>query len=304
MIAFLLLSSLNQRAQPPQDLFPHNHAAPIFGADWSGQAAERIRRLVSPSAPFAFVSEDGTALAAWAGDVAKVDAQTGKTLTAHDRYRIEIRGRKLTAFNVSQEKGVRQSYRGAVDVALRPLVLLDRYRTLCVNGPLSASSSAPKEKLFLALIDDRKRGASPNLAHSIPLGEAISSTGISVVGMRSGAYVLRVASARRVRYLSVDPRSLASIWIRWKGWSGFPDDIRAIRKGRPGFDAIASARWGARSYFATAAKAGTQLARFMWDGTKLWGTDGFALVAASVNGRFGWVAAAHGQWLMTRRTDP
>jgi hypothetical protein len=111
---------------------------------------------------------------------------------------------------------MRKSFRGGVDVSLRPLVLLDRNRTLCVNGALSAGSYAqvPKRTLFLALVDDRQRGTHPNLARALPIGEEVNSASIAAVGTIGNEFVVSLALLSGVRYLAVSPQTLGTRWIK------------------------------------------------------------------------------------------
>ena len=190
-------------------------------AEWIVKSIQRYGSLSFP-----FVAEDGSAIAFWAGTVTTVAVPSGATLSTGERYRLEVRGETLTAFNVSQETYVRKSYRGSdADVSLRPLLLLDRYRTLCVAGESSS--------LFLARIDDRQRGPHPNLVRAIKVRGEVGSTGIEAVGTLSGKYLLEVMVSGKARYLEVDPNTLDYRWVKAPDWKS----------------PLVSTRWDADAHF-------------------------------------------------------
>lgn len=286
-------------------LFPHSSATQILSSPKTGSVADRLVQATERQSPtFALVAEDGSAIATWVGTVSKVNAKTGATFVSEDRYRVAVSGKKMTAFNVSQEAGIRSSHKGAIDLPLKPIVLLDSYRTLCVNGALSAGTALdakrPRNTLFLALIDDRQRGKSPNLVRTVRLREEPGP--ISAIGMQDDRYILRVGGSSGARFLAVNPKTLANDWIKQPKWSGFEADLQAMAKVKLGFHPQVKTRWANKTYFTVWEGTRATEVGLVWNGKTLEKTGDMTLIAASVNGKFAWLVD-RGQskhWILER----
>lgn len=319
-LAMLLLAGVLCAASAPnQDLdqvvrtrFAIASAHPILQTESLGpqtrMVAERMLRYVRGGCDRTFVAEDGKAVATQVGTVDKLGLGPPALLTEGDKYRLLLADPRVVAYNVSQE---RQVGRGLWEssVPLRPLVLLDRCRTLCANGAPSVWEAArmPRRSLLLAIVDDRQRGERPNLARRVETRDNVGA--ISVVGVSGDWFVLDLGGTGR--YLEVHGRTLAtrsggarSARTAQSFWA----DLRQIRRlHRPQeFVYRSRARWKGGSYYiaSTHKPDGTLIdwsGCYVWDGKKLLRTDPWTVVASSVNGRYGWLLNRDtGQsWLIT-----
>ena len=310
ILTFISLTALFQTETLPiqtKALFDYRQATPILTAPKKGSLAERLTGYAKTGNPNgAFVAEDGNAVAMLVGTFEMLDTKTGAAITENDQFRIEIRDGKMTAFNVSQETGIRKSYKGAVDINLKPIVVLDRYRILCVNGPVSLrmpnAPKLPEQTIFLALIDDSQRGPHPNMTRAIELHEKVDASGIWPVGFARGKYILGIASGSRRRFLAVDPKTLKTQWVKAPNWTSIGKDAQAIKRKTPNIRLFASTRWASKSYFLSHTEYGSEMVGVVWDGKVLRHTDPYFLVAASANGRYGWLVdrKTGNQWLLER----
>ncbi len=290
---------------PSPDEFDLSHATPFLSEVAKGSVADRmcssIRQFGSQQT---FVAEDGSAVALWSGTVSKIDAKTGEALTDNDQYRFEIRNGILTAFNVSQETYIRKGYGGAKTLSLKPVILLDRFRTLCVNGPQAISANRNdedlKHTLFLAIIDDRQRGPHPNKLKPVKMPIDMNSSQISVIGTSSEKAILSIFSNGQTRYLTVDLNTLATRWTKPPKWTGFGSDRKAIMKINPQFYSAAEVRWKSKSYFFAPTNKPPFGSGFVWDGKNLRDTGQFFLASASKNGLYAWLIDRQtgSQWLL------
>ncbi len=310
ILTFISLTALIQEEAIPiqtKSLFDYRQATPILTAPKKGSLAERLAGLAQREHGLtAFVADDGSAVAMLIGTFEMLDAKTGAAITESDQFRLEIRDGKMTAFNVSQETGIRKSYKGAVEVNLKPIVILDRYRTLCINGSVSLrmpnDPKIPDKKIFLALVDDRQRGSRPNIVRAIDFGEPVNSAGISAVGFSNGKYVLNIPTKKGSRFLAVNPETLKTQWVKAPSWTSIGKDAQTIKKKTPNISLFAGTRWASKSYFLSHTKYGSEMVGVVWDGKVLRHTDPYFLVAASANGRYGWLVdrKTGNQWLLER----
>jgi hypothetical protein len=130
-----------------------------------------------------------------------------------------------------------------------------------------------------------------------------------VEAARGDWYVLGVAQPRGVAYMEVNARDLRTRRARPPGKLR-RQTTEAIKKAYPDHEFVgkSQARWCGRTYFVAYFRpkesGGAQPpAPYVWDGKELTSTAPWTIVAASLNGRFGWLVNLQtGQsWLTTPR---
>lgn len=277
---------------------PILHLEPL-GPD-TRQVAERMVRYVRDGCDRAFVAEDAKAVAIQVGTVDKLGVDPPGLLTAWDKYRMLVTDKGRVAYNVSQETYIGRNLWES-SVPLMPLMLLDRYRTLCANGVPSIweLSRMPQRSLLLAIVDDRQRGPHPNQTRRIMMRDEIGN--ISVVGVRADWYLLEVQMKGRPSYLEVHGRTLETrrpdsktVRAAQACRAERRTELNQIRRLHPEYDFVplSRARWMGRTYFIAYFQpkmAPRPPAAYVWDGERLTPTDPWAIVATSINGRYGWL---------------
>ncbi len=308
LVTILLATHICQADLDSQVLstFGAKSASPIgLTLDSSIGAAKAIIRIATGGGR-CLVSEDGSAIAAYSGRLDKVGLQPLKMLTTGDRYRLQLHGTSLVAFNVSQETYLSDRKTATAVSTLVPSLLLDSYRTLTIGAQLMLGENINQKDLYLAMIDDRVRSGNPNQTVKSSIGKEFHGSFAQWVGYSQGSPVLAIHSTSKDYFYRVDLSTLKPKRIAWMGWRGFASDYRAMSKSVEPFVVPKSkARWANRSFFMANLKPFTNdpvKGCFAWDGKKLVRTDPYTVVGASVNGKFAWLMniETNQSWLLKR----
>jgi len=273
------------------------------------RVAEALLAYIRGGMPGAFVSEDGKAVGQISGRIEKLGTDPPGLLAHSDTYRMLLHGGTVTPYNVSQRPYLSPDQEHVPSVMAQPLVAIDRYRTLCAHweGSMMEPYRVPPRSLLLGVIDDRQRGPRPNFGRRIPMQFDTDTAWVEAA--RGDWYVLGVARPRGAAYLEVDARTLRTRRCR-PPVEPRGQTTQAIKRAYPDHEFVgqSQARWCGRTYFVAyfRPKAGggsPPPAPYVWDGKQLTSTAPWTIVAASLNGRFGWLVnlQTSQSWLITPR---
>jgi hypothetical protein len=288
-ILFVVISAVDELPKDVLESFGGASATAVLMTKNMGPTTNKVaQRMISfaGSQSPTLVAENGSAVAVLNGTFDQISVPNGELITENDHFTALISGTAASpiVFNQSQAKYITIPKNPLV-CNLMPRAIPSEDSVLLVTGVPSLTGRQPRNLLVVSRLNFKKRGPDANVSKQIKVPFDYSNPQF-VPG--AGA-ILKIETTGKQIYYRVDINSLkltrlknapAKNPLEWGHLSGPGKKLKYLSP--PVF-------WDGRIYGKGSTTYGAKSQAYVWDGKTLNLTEPWAIVGASINGKFAWL---------------